>query len=83
MPALSLWQLEENKFILIGTGCHITFQPPGKNNGKAWQYGKVEEGKYETENLSYCVIKNGDETDWGGPGFVDVPTVLQTTLVVR
>ena len=32
---------------VIGTGCHITFQPTGKNAGRAWQYEKVEEGKYE------------------------------------
>lgn len=76
-------QLEENKFVFIGTRCHITFQPLGKNEGKAWQYVKVEEGKYENGKFKLLRIQNGDETDWGGPGFGDVPTVLQTTLVVR
>ncbi len=76
-------QLEENKFILIGTGCHITFQPLGKNAGRAWQYGKVEEGKFENGNFNLIRIQNGDETDWGGPGFGEAPTVLQVTLFVR
>jgi Domain of unknown function (DUF5597)/Beta-galactosidase len=76
-------QLEENKFILIGTGCHITFQPTGKNSGRAWQYEKVEEGKYENGKFKLLRIQNGDETDWGGPGFGEAPTVLRTTLIVR
>ena len=76
-------KLEENKFILIGTGCHITFQPAGKNAGKAWQYEKVEEGKYVDGKFKLLRIQNGDETDWGGPGFGKVPTVLRTTLIVR
>jgi beta-galactosidase GanA len=40
-------QLAENEFILIGSLCHFTFQPLGKNEGKAWQYLKVDEGNYE------------------------------------
>jgi len=76
-------QLEENKFILIGTGCHITFQPTGKNSGRAWQYEKVEEGKYVNGKFKLLRIQNGDETDWGGPGFGETPTVLRTTLIVR
>jgi hypothetical protein len=38
-------QLGENEFILIGTLCHFTFKPLGANEGKAWQYLKVEEGQ--------------------------------------
>ncbi|MEP7110679.1 MAG: DUF5597 domain-containing protein [Ferruginibacter sp.] len=76
-------QLEENKLILIGTGCHITFEPGGKNTGRAWQYGTVEEGKYENGKFKLLRIQNGDETDWGGPGFGESPTVLQVTLIVR
>jgi hypothetical protein len=76
-------QLEENKFILIGTGCHITFQPTGKNAGRTWQYERVEEGKFKNGKFNLERIQNGDETDWGGPGFGKVPTVLQTTLIVR
>jgi hypothetical protein len=76
-------QLEKNKFILIGTNCHITFEPTRKNAGRAWQYGKVEEGKYVNGTFKLLRIQNGDETDWGGPGFGDIPTILQTTLIVR
>jgi hypothetical protein len=28
-------------------------------------------------------IRNGDETDWGGPRFGAVPAVLHTTLITR
>jgi hypothetical protein len=43
----------------------------------------VEEGSYENGKFKILRILNGDETDWGGPGFGTSPTVLQTTLVVR
>jgi hypothetical protein len=76
-------QLGENKFILIGTLCHITFLPIGGNSGKAWQYLKVEEGHFENGEFKLLRILNGDETDWGGPRFGTAPTVLQTTLIVR
>jgi Domain of unknown function (DUF5597)/Beta-galactosidase len=76
-------QLDENKFILIGTGCHFTFRPVGKNSGRAWQYLKVEEGHYENRAFKLLRILNGDETDWGGPRFGATPTLLQTTLIVR
>jgi len=80
---LMVVQLSENKFILIGTGCHITFQPVGKNEGRAWQYESVKEGKYENGEFKSLRIQNGDETDWGGPGFGETPTVLQATLIIR
>ena len=76
-------QLDENKFILVGTLCHITFRPAGKNTGKAWQYLKVEEGSYQNGAFKLRRILNGDETDWGGPAFGAEPTVLQATLVAR
>ena len=76
-------QLDENKFILIGTNCHITFKPVGINSGKAWQYLKVEEGAYEKGAFNSLRILNGDETDFGGPRFGDRPVVLQTTLITR
>jgi hypothetical protein len=76
-------QLDQNKFILIGTLCHFTFHPSGNSAGKAWQYGKVEEGTYEDGSFKMLRILNGDETDWGGPGFGPKPAVLQTTLVLR
>lgn len=76
-------QLDENKFILIGTLCRITFKPVGANAGKAWQYLKVEEGEYKAGTFKMLRIRNGDETDFGGPRFGPLPAVLQTTLIVR
>jgi hypothetical protein len=76
-------QLDENKFILIGTLCRITFRPVRNNLDKAWQYLKVEEGRYENGAFKLLRILNGDETDWGGPRFGAAPTVLQTTLIIR
>jgi hypothetical protein len=76
-------KLGENEFLLIGTLCHFTFKPLGANAGKAWQYLKVEEGRYENGEFKLLRILNGDETDWGGPHVGPVPTVLRVTLVVR
>jgi hypothetical protein len=76
-------KLDENKFLLIGTLCHFTFRPTGSNKGKAWQYLRVEEGKYENGVFKLLRILNGDETDWGGPRFGTTPTVLQATLITR
>ena len=76
-------QLGENEFILIGTFCHFTFKPLGTNAGKAWQFLKVEEGRYENGIFKLLRIRNGDETDWGGPRIGAKPEVLRTTLVVR
>jgi hypothetical protein len=76
-------KLDENKFILIGTRCHITFNPTGSNSSKTWQYLAVEEGSYKNGVFKLLRILNGDETDWGGPRFGAAPTVLRTTLVLR
>jgi len=76
-------QLDANKFIITGTQCHITFQPAGKNAGRAWQYLKVEEGSFENGTFKPLRILNGDETDWGGPSLGAEPSVLQITLVTR
>ena len=76
-------QLAENKFILIGSDCRITFKLVGSNAGKAWQYLKVEEGHYKNGAFKMLRIRNGDETDFGGPRFGTTPAVLQTTLIVR
>ena len=76
-------QLGEDKFIMMGTQCHVTFRPAGNNSGKAWQYLKVEEGRYKDGAFKLLRILNGDETDWGGPRFGNATTVLQTTLVIR
>ncbi|MFO7669709.1 MAG: DUF5597 domain-containing protein [Bacteroidales bacterium] len=76
-------QLGENEFLLVGTHCRFTFRPLGDNAGRAWQYLKVEEGKYENGAFKLLRILNGDETDWGGPYIGEIPAVLRTTLVVR
>ncbi len=76
-------QLGENEFLLIGTLCHFTFQPVGANSGKTWQYLKVEEGRYEDGIFKLLRIRNGDETDWGGPRIGAEPVVLRTKLTTR
>src|SRR5450759_1859842 len=68
-------QLGENEFLLIGTLCHFTFKPLGVTSGKAWQYLKVEEGRYENGKFKLLRILNGDETDWGGPRIGAAPSV--------
>ncbi len=79
---LFVW-LDENRFLLIGTHCRVSFFPTGKNAGRAWQYLKVEEGSYNADVFKAVRILNGDETDWGGPRFGPVPVVLQTELILR
>jgi len=76
-------QLGENEFLLIGTLCHFTFKPMGANAGKAWQYLKVGEGRYENGIFKLLRILNGDETDWGGPHLGAVLVVLHVTLTTR
>ena len=76
-------QLGESEFILVGTLCRITFKPVGADIGKAWQFLKVEEGHYENGTFKLLRIRNGDETDWGGPRFDAKPAVLHTTLILR
>ena len=76
-------KLNENKFLLIGSRCHVVFKPADKNAGRPWQYLKVEEGWYKDGKFVPARILNGDETDWGGPGFGDKPTITQISLVVR
>jgi Domain of unknown function (DUF5597)/Beta-galactosidase len=76
-------QLGENEFVLIGSLCHFTFKPLGVNAGKGWQYLKVEEGRYEDGVFKLLRIRNGDETDWGGPRIGAVPAILHTTLILR
>jgi hypothetical protein len=75
--------LGENEFLLAGSLCHFTFKPLGANAGKAWQYLMVEEGQYENGTFKLLRIRNGDETDWGGPSIGKVPAVLHTTLIAR
>jgi hypothetical protein len=76
-------QLGESEFVLVGALCRFTFGPIGANAGKAWQYLKVEEGRYENGKFKRLRIRNGDETDWGGPQIGAVPAVLHATLITR
>ncbi|MXV51819.1 hypothetical protein GS399_12610 [Pedobacter sp. HMF7647] len=80
---LMIVKLDENNFLAIGSRCHIKFKPIGNNRGKAWQYLSVEEGDYESAVFKPLRVLNGDETDWGGPGFGQAPKVLRVALVVR
>lgn len=76
-------QLGASEFVVTGTLCRITFRPAGASAGKDWQYLKVEEGRYENGAFKLSRVRNGDETDWGGPRFGAVPAVLHITLVTR
>jgi hypothetical protein len=76
-------QLDANQFFVTGTGCRISFRPIGSNQGKAWQYLKVEEGRYENGSFLALRILNGDETDWGGPAFGSAPSLIRVTLITR
>jgi len=80
---LMIVQQGVNQFVVIGSRCHITFQPMGGNAGRAWQYLKVEEGNYENGEFKFLRILNGDETDFGGPRFGEKPVVLRVELVLR
>ena len=76
-------RLDENRFLVMGTLCRITFRPMGKNSTRAWQYLTVEEGQYEQGVFKSQRFLNGDETDWGGPRFGATPSVLQVSLILR
>ncbi len=76
-------RMGENEFMLVGTLCRVTFDPAGSNAGRAWQYLRVEEGQYTNGRFELQRIRNGDETDWGGPLFGAAPAVLHVTLVLR
>jgi hypothetical protein len=75
--------LADDKFIILGSRCHITFNHTDKNSEKAWQYLNVEEGRYESNEFKPLPILNGDETDFGDPHFGEKPSLLQTTLIAR
>jgi hypothetical protein len=76
-------RLDDNQFVLIGTSCHISFRPAGNDSGRAWQFLTVEEGQYEAGVFHPRRILNGDETDWGGPGFGATGKVLRAELILR
>jgi hypothetical protein len=76
-------QQDENTFLVAGTNTYITFSPQASNAGKAWQYLKVEEGYFKDGSFTPIRILNGDETDFGGPGFGSASKLLRISLVVR
>jgi Domain of unknown function (DUF5597)/Beta-galactosidase len=76
-------QLDDVTFLATGTDAHITFSPLGTNAGRPWQYLKVEEGYFENGIFKVIRNLNGDETDWGGPGFSSHAVLLRISLVVR
>ena len=76
-------RLSDNEFLGIGTNCRFTFNTAGKNKGRAWQYLKVKEGKWENGEFKMSRILNGDETDWGGPQVGEIPNLLHFTFVAR
>jgi hypothetical protein len=76
-------QLGQSEFVVTGTLSRITFRPARTSAGRTWQYLRVEEGRYENGTFKLLRIRNGDETDWGGPHFDAVPAVLHITLVTR
>jgi hypothetical protein len=80
---LMMITLGKDEFLTVGSLCHITFRPTGKDADKPWQYLRIEEGYYENGDFKLIRILNGDETDWGGPRFGSRPTVLRITLVAR
>ncbi len=80
---LMIAKLNENNFVAMGSLSHISFRPVGSNAGKAWQYLKVEEGKYDNGVFKPIRILNGDETDWGGPRFGETSSVYKISLITR
>ena len=76
-------QVDANTFYVTGTLSRITFTPTGANEGKAWQYLKVEEGSFIGGIFKPRRILNGDETDWGGPAFGETPVWLRVSLITR
>ena len=83
LGSIMIVQLDDNTFNLVGTACRITFQPAGANTGRAWHYLQVAEGHYQNGSFKLSRIRNGDETDFGGPRFGASPVLLQTALYVR
>ena len=80
---LLIIQTDANTFLVTGTLARITFKGMGNNQGKAWQYLRVEEGNFANGGFQPIRILNGDETDWGGPAFGPTPVLLRVTLNTR
>ena len=74
----------EGDFLAMGTNVRFTFEPSGKNAGRAWHYLRVEEGCFN-ENGEWVMrrVLNGDQTDWGGPFIGDEPGMLRIRVYSR
>lgn len=79
-----LIKLAEGEFYAMGTNVRFTFEPQGKDKGKAWHYLVVEEGCFNEKGEWHASrILNGDETDWGGTAVGATPAMLHIKVYVR
>ena len=79
-----LIKMGPDEYIAFGKNVRYTFQPQGKDKGKAWHFLRVEEGSFDKDgNWVMRRILNGDQTDWTGPYVGDQPTVLKIKLYTR
>ena len=79
-----LVKLSDNEFYAFGTNVRYTFQPLGKDKGKAWHFLRVEEGFFNEDGEWEMIrVLNGDQTDWTGPYVGKQPTALRIKLYVR
>jgi hypothetical protein len=75
-------QLDDNQFLVTGFFCRVRFHPIDDNPSRAWQYLRVEEGQYQSDQFQPTRIWNGDQTDWG-LNFSSAPQVLRVALSTR
>jgi hypothetical protein len=73
-------QLGENEFVVMAAQCRVAFQPNGVNEGKPWQFLKVEEGHYEDGTFRLLRLRNGDEVGWGTVSIADEPVLLRFSM---
>jgi hypothetical protein len=73
-------QIESNEFVVMATQCRVAFQPSGDNEGKPWQFLKVEEGRYQNGAFRFSRLRNGDEVGWGTVSIGVDPVLLRVTM---
>lgn len=79
-----LVKIAPNEFYAFGTNVRFSFQPQGKDKGKAWHFLRVEEGRFnEKGEWVMRRVLNGDQTDWTGPFVGSVPTALHIRVYAR
>ena len=79
-----LVKIAPNEFYAFGTNVRFSFQPQGKDKGKAWHFLRVEEGRFnEKGEWVMRRVLNGDQTDWTGPFVGPVPTALHIRVYAR